>query len=220
MRRLIQPRRLTTRQMALGLVAAVAMAGCSGSSADTGPVVTTIPALTTVESTAPVTASTVTSTTTTSITAPPTTEVPTTTTLPPEEAAAREAAEMFVPATDAAWGIVPVGTPNAQHPELLRWVAPPVLDNIQRTLETAAELGRYSEGESTFEILGDLRAQGDGSFWAAFCLFEDNAVFEADGTVQSPPATEPQLYRLVLVETEAGWATSEFIRIDGETCEL
>ena len=199
----------------------VAVSACSGSSsADPAPVTTTAPSTTAVTESVPST--TVAPPTSAPTTTPPTTApaATTTSTVPPEEAAAREAAEMFVPVTDAAWGIDPVGSPNPEHPELQRWVAPPVRDNFERSLRTADELGRYAEGETYFEILGDVVAQEDGSYWAALCMFEDAAVFEADGTVQSPVATQPQLYRLVLVETEAGWATSEFIRIEGETCDL
>ena len=200
----------------------VAVSACSGSSsADPGPLVTTTsPSTTAVTESVPST--TVAPPTSAPTTTPPTTApaATTTSTVPPEEAAAREAAEMFVPAADAAWGVDPAGLPNPEHPDLHRWVAPPVRDNYERTLRTAAELGRYAAGETHFRILGDVVAQEDGSYWAALCMFEDAAVFEADGTVQSPPSTEPRLFRLVLVETEVGWATSEFIRIDGETCEL
>lgn len=213
-----------TLRRAVPVLGAAVILFAAGCSTNTSASATTTPSTDT-SAQADATSATTVPETTTSTVAESTTTTPSTatTTAPPasdtaaELQAVTEAAEMFVPAGDAAWG-APGGSPNPDHPELQRWYADPVLGIFETSLASAALLGQTTEVTSQYRLLDGPVPKGD-QYTFGLCILSP-AVYNADGSVLSVEQSVPGLFEIVLTETDAGWATSDFILIEGAPCEV
>lgn len=214
-----------TLRRAVPVLGAAVILFAAGCSTNTSASATTTPSTDT-SAQADATSATTVPETTTSTVAESTTTTPSTatTTAPPasdtaaELQAVTEAAEMFVPAAEAARGVAG-GSPNPNHPDLQRWLADPVLGIFEQSLTSTALLGQTYVGTSPYRLLDSPSPDGD-LYRVDLCLFGTTQLLDRDGNEVLGAGTEPDLFELVLTETEAGWATSEFIRIEGVACEV